>query len=117
MVLQKAFFLHLDSRDLRQGDPLSPYLFVIVGEALSRMIEAAAGGNLINGFGTGINGPTVSNLQFADDTLLFCDADEDEIKNGVRVPEDHLLTLARFMGCKASGLPSTYLGCLSGCST
>ena len=53
----KVFF-HA-SRGLCQGDPLSPFLFVIVGRALSHMIEAAANGNLINGFRTSINGPTV----------------------------------------------------------
>lgn len=44
----KGFFKA--ERGIRQGDPLSPFLFVIVGEALSRMIDAGNSANLIKGF-------------------------------------------------------------------
>lgn len=38
------------SRGLCQGDPLSSFLFVIIGEALSRMVRTTANASLINGF-------------------------------------------------------------------
>lgn len=44
----KGFFQA--QKGLRQGDLLSPFLFAIVGEALSRMIYAARDTNLITGF-------------------------------------------------------------------
>ena len=69
------------SRGLRQGDPLSPFLFVIIGEAFSRMSDAAANENLIKGFKPSPSAPIVTHLQFADDTILFCDAKEDEVQN------------------------------------
>ena len=59
------------SRGLRQGDPLSPFPFPIVGEALSCMIEAAANVNLIKRFKPSATTPTVTHLQFADDTPLL----------------------------------------------
>jgi len=60
------------SRGLRQGDPLSPLLFVFVMEALSPMISAAVSGGLLEGFIVG--NATFSHLLFTDDTLIFCNA-------------------------------------------
>jgi hypothetical protein len=58
------------SRGLRQGNPLSPLLFVFVMEALSRMLSAAVNGGLLEGFTVG--NTSVSHLLFADNTLIFC---------------------------------------------
>lgn len=68
----------------RQGDPLSPFLFSIVREALSRMIKVAEEIGMINGFKLAVNTSVVMHLQFADDTLIFCAAEE-EVKNVVAI--------------------------------
>ena len=63
------------SRGLRQGDPLSPYLFVIGMEALSCLTDRAVEGAFISGCSirsrTG-EGMVNSHLLYVDDTLLFC---------------------------------------------
>ena len=71
------------SRGLRQGDPLSPYLFVIGMEALSCMINRAVDDNYISGSRVAIGrgeDMSISHLLYADDTLIFCEADLDQLK-------------------------------------
>lgn len=58
-------------RGLRQGDPLSPFLFVAVAEALSRMMKGAENAGLIRGFEVAGDVNHISHLQFADNTLIF----------------------------------------------
>lgn len=62
-------------RGLRQDDPLSSFLFSIVGEALSRMIITTRKSNLISRFIPTSNEPTITHFQFADDTIILCVAE------------------------------------------
>ena len=69
-------------RGLRQGDPLSPYLFVLIMEAFSSLISRAEDKGFIRGFkvmGRCGEGVSVSHLLFADDTLLFCEDNRDRL--------------------------------------
>jgi hypothetical protein len=59
-------------RGLRQGDPLSPFLFLLAAEGLNVMMRELVEGNRYTGYSVGgQNAITVSHLQFADDTLLL----------------------------------------------
>jgi hypothetical protein len=63
------------SRGIRQGDPLSPLLFVVVIKAFSRMLYVSMRQGLLSGFSVGLRGNealVVNHLLFADDTLIFC---------------------------------------------
>lgn len=55
------------SRGLRQADPLSPFLFLVVVEAFSMLLEKAFQGGLKEGLKVGQNGDVVSHLQFVDE--------------------------------------------------
>jgi hypothetical protein len=68
------------SRGLRQGDPLSPLLFVIVMEALSKLFSITIQRGFLSGVGFGSNGViNISHLLFADDTLVFCGANPNHL--------------------------------------
>jgi hypothetical protein len=62
----------IPTKGLRQGDPLSPYLFILCAEALSCMITHAEITGVLTGVPTSPKGPRLSHLFFADDSLLFC---------------------------------------------
>ena len=62
------------SRGIRQGDSLSPYLFLLCLEGLHRMIHKAASNGDIQGISICRNGTKLTHLFFADDSLLFCRA-------------------------------------------
>ena len=62
------------TRGLRQGDPLSPYLFLFCVEGLDAILRRAANNGDINGFSLCKRGPKITHLFFADDCLLFCKA-------------------------------------------
>ena len=62
------------SRGMRQGDPLSPFLFTWVVDVLGRFIDKVKDYNVIRGFIVGRDRVEVLHLQFADDTF-FMEAD------------------------------------------
>jgi hypothetical protein len=66
------------TRGLRQGDPLSPYLFLLCAEGLHGLIHQAANNGLIRGISLSRGGPQLTHLFFADDSLLFCRARREE---------------------------------------
>jgi hypothetical protein len=126
-----------NSRRLRQGDPLSPLLFVLVIEALSRMISAAVNGGLIEGFK--VSNATFSHLLFANDTLIFYIAHPFQLRYfrslfllfeaalGLKVnlaksnlipvgTVDQVEILAGILGCGVATLPIKYLGLPLGAS-
>ena len=66
------------SRGLHQGDPLSPYLFLLCALGLQSLIQKAEVNDDIRGVAICRNGPRVSHLFFADDSVLFYRATEAE---------------------------------------
>ena len=127
---------------LRQGDPLSPLLFLLIMEVLSRLLKKTEECNLIRGFHVGaVNfvGVRISHLLFVDDTILFCDASRDQLLSirlvlscfqaftGLKVnvgkseivpvgEVNNLNALANILQCRVGSLPMKYLGMLLGTS-
>ncbi|GKV35410.1 hypothetical protein SLEP1_g43679 [Rubroshorea leprosula] len=118
----------------RQGDPLSPFLFLIVVEGLNGMITTAVQKGLLEGVEVGSKGFKVSHLQFADDTILFGSATKQNVwamkgimrsfelvsglkvnfkksqLMGIAVNEEWLDKMAWVLCCRKGNFPFKYLG-------
>ncbi|GKV29018.1 hypothetical protein SLEP1_g37997 [Rubroshorea leprosula] len=66
-------------RGLQQGDPLCPFLFLIIVEGINGLVLKAVEKGLIEGVEVGDKGFKITHLQYADDTLLFGTAIEENV--------------------------------------
>ncbi|KAL9682468.1 hypothetical protein QQ045_014267 [Rhodiola kirilowii] len=73
------------SRGLRQGDPISPYLFILCMELLDSKISEGVSRGQMSGIKISRSAPAVSHLFFADDYILFLKADDSQATNLRRI--------------------------------
>jgi hypothetical protein len=121
-------------RGLKQGDPLAPFLFLLVAEGLGGLMKKAVDLNRFSGFQVGRGGAIISHLQYADDTLCIGEATTENLwalkailrgfemvsglkvnfwkSNimGVNVSQDFLLLASTFLNCRVGRVPFKYLG-------
>ncbi|XP_060964925.1 uncharacterized protein LOC133033879 [Cannabis sativa] len=71
-------------RGLRQGDPLSPYLFLLCNEVFSRFLYHEQQKGNLHGIRVARNSPEISHLMFADDTIVFLGANPSKAETLVR---------------------------------
>ncbi|XP_057774901.1 uncharacterized protein LOC130993882 [Salvia miltiorrhiza] len=121
-------------RGLRQGDPMSPFLFLIVAEGLNALVERAVERQLLFPVKIGKDEVPITHLQYADDTIFILEADERNVESlisllllfhfvsglAVNFAKSSLMTVgvnvlvertwASFLHCKIGYFPCLYLG-------
>jgi hypothetical protein len=119
---------------LRQGDPLSPILFNLVTDVLSTLMRKASNQGNIKGVMTHLIPEGITHIQYADDTILMVEDDEESIINlkfilyyfewvsGLKINYykseayifgmdlDDKTIIANMLNCQLGELPMKYLG-------
>ncbi|KAK9070187.1 hypothetical protein SSX86_010587 [Deinandra increscens subsp. villosa] len=123
---------------VRQGDPLSPYLFVVAMEGLSWMFQKAEEQGVFHGLRLPNNGPVLSKLFYADDAMFLGEWTDSNALNlvrllrvfflvsglkvnfhksalfGVNVEDGEIKRVSDLMQCLEGRLPFGYLGMMVG---
>lgn len=122
------------SKGIRKGDPLAPFLFLVAAEGLSSLIKKATDLYIFKGLSLVDNLPVITNLQFADDTLIVGEAIYDNLWaiktifrcfelasglkvnfhksniSGMNVDNSFLIAASDFLNCNIGSIPFCYLG-------
>ena len=91
---------------LRQGDPLSPFLFTLVADVLNMLMIRAKETGLTEGFLVGRDRTRVSLLRFANNTIFFSKASLEHLQNLKII----LLVFGQVSGLKINLEKNTILG-------
>ncbi|XP_071738779.1 uncharacterized protein [Rutidosis leptorrhynchoides] len=121
-------------RGIRQGDPISPFLFIIVAGGLNILTKRVLSCGHLRGINVGNDNISVTHLQYADDTIFFGEWSKRNAKHiskllkcfekisrlkvnfqksklyGVGVSPQEIEDMANYISCSSGTFPFTYLG-------
>ncbi|GJX49836.1 putative RNA-directed DNA polymerase, eukaryota, reverse transcriptase zinc-binding domain protein [Tanacetum coccineum] len=99
-------------RSLRQGDPLSPFLFILAMEGLHVAMEDAVEHCIFHDIRVGPGEALIFHLFYADGAMFMGEWDAENVSNLITILNCFYLV----SGCSAASLPFTYLGLPVGCN-
>ncbi|GJX58407.1 RNA-directed DNA polymerase, eukaryota, reverse transcriptase zinc-binding domain protein [Tanacetum coccineum] len=133
-IINPEKYAFITWRGLSQGDPLSPFLFIIVMEGLHMDLNDGLAANMFHGVTDGSPGMYLSHLFYTNDVIILSEWNLNAMENiiriinifyissglkinihksnvyGVRVSSNEVEIMASYTGCEAGFFPFTYLG-------
>lgn len=91
-------------RGLRQGDPLSPHLFIICAYVLSFLMSKSEQEKLLQNIRISNSGQPVSHLLFADDSLFFTRENQSNSKQLMKIFDDYGALSGQIINIKKSSI-------------
>lgn len=89
LINDSVYGLVKPHRGIWQGDPISPYLFILCGEVLSGLCRKAELEGSMRGVRVARGCPRVNHLLFADDTMIFCNSTSESCLALLRILQDY----------------------------
>ncbi|XP_071739251.1 uncharacterized mitochondrial protein AtMg01250-like [Rutidosis leptorrhynchoides] len=123
---------------VRQGDPLSPFLFILSTEGLNVLAKNVVAKKMFSGVEVGVEKVVISHLQYGDDTIFFGTWNESNVRSllkllkcfkltsglkinyhksnliGIGVEDVEVKRIASLFRCKVGSTPFMYLRFLVG---
>ncbi|KAL6510920.1 hypothetical protein OROGR_022044 [Orobanche gracilis] len=127
-------FQFKNEKGLRQGDPISPFLFLIVMECLSWLMNKAKDMGILKGINFRVDNTDLNHLFFADDALIMGEWSRENLQNtarilrifylcsdlrinihmsnlfGVGTQDEEVDSMLEVLGCREGVFPFVYLG-------
>lgn len=94
----------IPQRGIRQGDPLSPYIFILCVEVLSGLCKKAHEDGSLPGLIVARNCPKLNHLLFADDTMIFTKTDARSCSTLVNILRDYGLASGQMINAQKSSI-------------
>lgn len=104
LLNRSVFGKILMERDLRQGDPLSLSLFILIAELLSSMLHKWEREGKFNGVKQGRSSPSISHLFFVDDVLIFYRTNDQEVRNVLHCLHSYCRWMGQEINFEKSGV-------------
>ena len=92
------------TRGLRQGDPISPFLFLFCAEGLSSLLQQAIFAGSLRGVIASPHGPQISLIFFADDNIIFCQVTREECDHLEQILETYEKASSQKINCEKTSL-------------
>jgi len=102
LINGQSYGFFQSSRGLKQGDQLSPTLFIIAAEVLARNLNNLYEEHDFIGYGMPKWSPKINHLSYADDTILFCSGNGVSIHKMMKVLREYELESGRMINLEKS---------------